>query len=68
METGATDGKYLRLAGIPAYGVSALFIDVDDIRAHGKDERVSEQSFYDGVRFDYELIKRLVSPATGPTQ
>jgi acetylornithine deacetylase/succinyl-diaminopimelate desuccinylase-like protein len=68
METGATDGKYLRLAGIPAYGVSALFIDVDDIRAHGKDERISEQSFYDGVRFDYELVKRLVTPATGPTR
>ena len=60
METGATDGKYLRLAGIPAYGVSALFIDVDDIRAHGKDERIGEQSFYDGVRFDYQLVKRLV--------
>ena len=61
METGATDGKYLRLAGIPVYGASALFLDVDDIRAHGKDERVSIQSFYDGVRFDYELIKRLAS-------
>jgi len=62
METGATDGKWLRLAGIPTYGASAIFIDVDDIRAHGKDERVSEQSFYDGVRFDYQLIKRLATP------
>jgi acetylornithine deacetylase/succinyl-diaminopimelate desuccinylase-like protein len=59
METGATDGKWLRLAGIPTYGVSAIFIDVDDVRAHGKDERVSGQSFHDGVRFDYQLIKRL---------
>jgi acetylornithine deacetylase/succinyl-diaminopimelate desuccinylase-like protein len=59
METGATDGKWSRLAGIPTYGVSAIFIDVDDVRAHGKDERVMEQSFYDGVRFDYQLIKRL---------
>ena len=61
METGATDGKWLRLAGIPTYGVSALFLDVNDIRAHGKDERVSIQSFYDGVRFDYEFVKRLGS-------
>jgi acetylornithine deacetylase/succinyl-diaminopimelate desuccinylase-like protein len=61
METGATDGKWLRLAGIPTYGVSAIFIDVDDVRAHGKDERVSGESFYDGVRFDYQLIKRLAS-------
>jgi acetylornithine deacetylase/succinyl-diaminopimelate desuccinylase-like protein len=59
METGATDGKWSRLAGIPTYGVSAIFIDVDDVRAHGKDERVAEQTFYDGVRFDYQLIKRL---------
>lgn len=59
METGATDGKWSRLAGIPTYGVSAIFIDVDDVRAHGKDERVSQQSFYDGVRFHYQLIKRL---------
>lgn len=59
METGATDGKWLRIAGIPTFGVSALFLDLDDIRAHGKDERVSETSFYDGLRFDYALIKRL---------
>lgn len=59
METGATDGKWLRIAGIPTYGVSALFLDVDDIRAHGKDERVSEQSFYAGVQFDYQLVKQL---------
>jgi len=61
METGATDGKFLRIAGVPVYGVSALFLDIDDIRAHGRDERVPKQSFYDGVRFDYELVKRLAS-------
>ena len=66
METGATDGKWFRIAGIPCYGVSALFLDINDIRAHGKDERVSEQSFYDGVRFDYELVRRIGSPSAGP--
>jgi acetylornithine deacetylase/succinyl-diaminopimelate desuccinylase-like protein len=66
METGATDGKWFRIAGIPCYGVSALFLDINDIRAHGKDERVSGQSFYDGVRFDYELVRRIGSPPAGP--
>ncbi|HEX9606557.1 MAG TPA: M20/M25/M40 family metallo-hydrolase, partial [Gemmatimonadaceae bacterium] len=49
METGATDGAYLRAAGIPTYGVSGVFIDIDDIRAHGRDERIIVSSFYDGV-------------------
>lgn len=66
METGATDGKYLRLAGIPVYGVSAIFIDMDDVRAHGRDERVRVQSFYDGLRFDYDLIRNLAGPNHGP--
>src|SRR5579884_326648 len=66
METGATDGKWLRIAGIPTYGVSGLFLDVEDIRAHGKDERVSERAFYDGLRFDYALVKRLTGPNANP--
>jgi acetylornithine deacetylase/succinyl-diaminopimelate desuccinylase-like protein len=59
METGGTDGKTLRVAGIPTYGVSALFHDVEDIRAHGKDERILVQSFYEGLEFQYQLIKTL---------
>jgi acetylornithine deacetylase/succinyl-diaminopimelate desuccinylase-like protein len=59
MDTGASDGKYLRIAGIPAYGVPGVFEDVDDIRAHGKDERLGVKDFYDGVDFYYEFIKSL---------
>ncbi|HEV8495123.1 MAG TPA: M20/M25/M40 family metallo-hydrolase, partial [Candidatus Angelobacter sp.] len=59
MDTGASDGKYLRIGGIPAYGVPGVFEDVDDTRAHGKDERVGVQDFYDGVDFYYEFIKSL---------
>lgn len=59
METGGTDGYELRPAGIPTYGVSGVFIDVDDVRAHGRDERVSVESFHDGVLFYYRLIKAL---------
>ncbi len=59
MSTGATDGLYLRNAGIPTYGVSGLFEDIDDIRAHGRDERVGVKSFYEGQEFLYRLVKRV---------
>jgi acetylornithine deacetylase/succinyl-diaminopimelate desuccinylase-like protein len=57
METGATDGAHVRSAGIPTYGVSGLTQDPDDIRAHGKDERVSVRGFDDAVDFWYRLMK-----------
>jgi len=61
MSTGATDGKWLRRAGIPVYGISGLFADVDDFRAHGKDERIGVKEFYNGVEFMYRLMKVLAS-------
>ena len=62
MSTGATDGKYTRIAGIPTYGISCMFFQRNDSRAHGKDERVGLQDFYDGVEFNYKLIKELSAP------
>src|SRR5213080_3544920 len=59
MSTGATDGKYTRSAGIPTYGISCMFFDKNDNREHGKDERVGVQDFYDGVNFNYRLMKEL---------
>jgi acetylornithine deacetylase/succinyl-diaminopimelate desuccinylase-like protein len=59
MSTGATDGLFLRNAGIPVYGVSGVFEDVIDVRAHGKDERVLIRSFFEGQEFLYRLVKRL---------
>ncbi|HTB17837.1 MAG TPA: M20/M25/M40 family metallo-hydrolase [Bryobacteraceae bacterium] len=59
MSTGATDGRYLRVAGIPTYGVSGFFADRDDVRAHGRDERMNVNSFYEGQAFLYELVKDL---------
>ncbi len=61
MSTGATDGLYLRNAGIPTYGVSGIFGDVDDARAHGKDERVLVSSFYEGREFLHRLLVALSS-------
>jgi acetylornithine deacetylase/succinyl-diaminopimelate desuccinylase-like protein len=61
MSTGATDGWLLRQAGIPTYGVSGLFGDMDDSRAHGRDERMLVKSFFEGHAFLYRLVKELSS-------
>ena len=59
MVMGATDGAYLRAAGIPTYGIQGIFYDREDIRFHGRDERVKVRSFYEGQTFLYELVKRM---------
>ena len=59
MSTGATDGRFLRATGIPTYGVSGLFGDPADSRAHGRDERMLIKSLYDGQEFLYRLVHRL---------
>jgi acetylornithine deacetylase/succinyl-diaminopimelate desuccinylase-like protein len=59
MSTGATDGLYLRIAGIPVYGVSGLFGDIDDVRAHGQNERIRIESYFEGQEFLYRLTKSL---------
>jgi acetylornithine deacetylase/succinyl-diaminopimelate desuccinylase-like protein len=61
MSAGATDGSFLRNAGIPTYGHSGLAGDVNDVRAHGKDERVLVRSFLDGHEYLYRLVKALAS-------
>jgi len=59
MVMGGTDGMYLRAAGIPTYGVQGIFFDSEDIRFHGKDERLGVKQFYEGQTFLYELVKLL---------
>jgi acetylornithine deacetylase/succinyl-diaminopimelate desuccinylase-like protein len=59
MSTGATDGSFLRNAGIPTYGHSGMAIDVNEGRIHGKDERVPVASFYQGQEYLYRLVKTL---------
>ena len=61
METGATDGARLRAAGIPTYGLSSVFLDVDDVRAHGRDERIMTKSFYEGVDYMYQLVREVAA-------
>ena len=62
MAVGGSDGRYLRSAGIPTYGVQGFFQDRDDVRAHGRDERMMVRSFYEGQTFLYQLVKVLASP------
>lgn len=59
MSTGATDGLFLRSAGTPVYGVSGLFSDIDDNRAHGQNERILIKSYFEGQEFLYRLTTQL---------
>jgi acetylornithine deacetylase/succinyl-diaminopimelate desuccinylase-like protein len=59
MSTGATDGLFMRNAGIPTFGVDGAFDDIDDVRAHGRDERVGIKQFNEDLEFQYRLIQAL---------
>jgi acetylornithine deacetylase/succinyl-diaminopimelate desuccinylase-like protein len=59
MVMGGTDGRYLRQAGIPTYGVQGIFYEAGDIRFHGRDERVGVRELYEGQEFLYRLVKEL---------
>jgi acetylornithine deacetylase/succinyl-diaminopimelate desuccinylase-like protein len=59
MSAGASDGKFTRTAGITTFGIACMFFELGDNRAHGKDERIGAQDFYDGVNFTYKLIRAL---------
>jgi acetylornithine deacetylase/succinyl-diaminopimelate desuccinylase-like protein len=62
MSTGATDGLHVRNAGIPVYGVGAIFEELNDTRAHGRDERVGVKEFHTASTFWYQMLKALTSP------
>ncbi|HEV2348513.1 MAG TPA: M20/M25/M40 family metallo-hydrolase [Terriglobia bacterium] len=61
MSTGATDGVYSNAAGMPTYGITGTAIDLGDVRAHGKDERLRTESYDQGVDFFYRFLKALTS-------
>jgi acetylornithine deacetylase/succinyl-diaminopimelate desuccinylase-like protein len=61
MTLGATDSRHFRAAGIPMYGVSGLFLDMADVRAHAPDERIAVEAFYDAGEFLYRLLRELAS-------
>jgi acetylornithine deacetylase/succinyl-diaminopimelate desuccinylase-like protein len=57
MTPGASDSVYARLAGVPSYVSGAIFFDIDDSRAHGRDERVGIHDYYQGGEYLYRMIK-----------
>lgn len=59
MATGFSDDRQTRNAGIPSYDVSGVWIDGDENRAHGRDERVGVQAFDESVEFTYRLMKSM---------
>jgi len=61
MSTGATDGRFMRSVGIPTYGVSGIFSAPGETNAHGRDEKLREMSFYDGLAFLDQLVRRLAT-------
>lgn len=61
MATGASDSIYTMAAGMPSYGISGVAIEMNDIRAHARDERVPVTSFDRGLDFYYALIQLLSS-------
>jgi acetylornithine deacetylase/succinyl-diaminopimelate desuccinylase-like protein len=57
MENGASDSIYFALVGIPCYGFSAIALERDDVRAHGKDERLPIDSYWKSLDFFYSFAK-----------
>ena len=59
MSAGYTDSRWLRNAGIPAYGVSGLFSDPGRNGVHGLNEQIGVKELYAGKEFLYRLVKTL---------
>jgi acetylornithine deacetylase/succinyl-diaminopimelate desuccinylase-like protein len=59
MSAGASDSIYTMAAGLPSYGIGGVGIDFDDVRAHGRDERVRVEAFYKSVEFYYLYLEAL---------
>ncbi|HEX6375180.1 MAG TPA: M20/M25/M40 family metallo-hydrolase [Allosphingosinicella sp.] len=60
MSTGASDARPFRVAGIPVYGVDGSWgVIPDDLRAHGRDERLPVKGLYDDVDHWVAMLKAL---------
>ncbi|MFO1469059.1 MAG: M20/M25/M40 family metallo-hydrolase [Steroidobacteraceae bacterium] len=57
MATGFSDDRQTRNAGIPSYDVAGVWMEMDENRAHGRDERVGVRAFDESVEYTYRLIK-----------
>jgi acetylornithine deacetylase/succinyl-diaminopimelate desuccinylase-like protein len=62
MADGASDSIYTNAAGIPSYNWSAIELESNDVRAHGRDERLPVDSYWKGVQFWHDFLRTLTSP------
>lgn len=57
---GATDGRYWRERGYPAYGFTPMLLERADLgRVHGIDERISAENLLFGIRMTRDILKSL---------
>jgi len=62
LTTGATDLRYFRNLGIPAYGFFPIILSNEELfRMHGKDERISIVALQQGLVGTYEIVKFLAT-------
>jgi acetylornithine deacetylase/succinyl-diaminopimelate desuccinylase-like protein len=59
MSPGASDSIYTRALGLPSYGIDGMFDDLDDGRAHGRDERIGVAAFAEELEFTYRLMRAM---------
>ena len=59
LNTGSSDSDYVRVAGIPTYGICSIFYDLDDDRMHAANERVSARFFTEGIAYMAALMRAL---------
>ena len=61
LDPGASDAKYTLAAGLPTYTFGGVAVDRDDVRAHGRDERLAVAEFYKWNRFFYRYVAQLTA-------
>lgn len=61
MESGGTDGMHFRSAGIPTWAMSSVFMNPDEMYAHGLNERLPIKAFYDGLDHWTIILKELAA-------
>ncbi len=64
MESGGTDGMHFRKAGIPTWGISGVFMNPDEMFAHGLNERVPKKAFYDALNHWSIILRELSGGGT----
>ena len=68
MSAGASDSIHTRSMGIPTLGIDGMFDDIDDGRAHGRDERIGVKAFNEELDFTYALMRAFSRRSQAPAK